>query len=642
VPTRPPYPLEEDWPRLFEGTGPADYALPGAAQSGSELSGAALPAASPPQGDLSPDDLLSGAALYLDAAEAVVDVARRDWLDAEGLIRDPFETSDRWQGGTAARFACPAAIVAHRRQRPDLVEPAALALDQVTAKIGRAAAEGRPAFVPGVLDLTAKEIVVARDLLAPRVAPARLASWDERLAAIDPEVAYTFAAKRREGQRANNYEAYASVGEWLRCRAGLADTRAWIEAATRANLEWTTEHGLYRDPGDPATYDLSVRQNWCELLRYGYDGPLAGELDELMRRGGLTTLHMMSPLGWAPYGGRSSLFVHNEGMAAYIAECEARRWHGLERPDVAGAFRRAAHLAGSVAHHHYCGLEPLRNIKNSFAPSTKHGRDRTYGEYAVYSLLGASLLARAALVADDAIPVAGQGIGAQGSLLHLYPDFHRTFATCGDTQVQLDTRAQLSHDATGVGRIHRVGVPPALGLSCSVAPDASYIVSRGAGGRAAAIGPAWRCADGAWQSLAGCSEEIVDVSCQSEHVGPDAVRWTIAQQLVGCDVGRVLQRYALEPGRLHIDVELPPGTREVAVEVPCLVFDGERETSIETGADYLCVRFRGARLVARAPQADRVVLAPEERASRQAVYRVAAFERSGRRLEAEVRLERDC
>ncbi|MFC1527014.1 hypothetical protein ACFL6X_09430, partial [Candidatus Latescibacterota bacterium] len=511
----------------------------------------------------------------------------------------------------------------------------------LTAQIGQAAAARRPAFVPGVLDLAAKEIVLARDLLASRVSPARLAAWDESLTGIDPEVAYTAAAKRRAGQRVNNYEAYASVGEWLRWQAGLADTRPWIETVTRANLEWTTAHGLYRDPGDPATYDLSVRQNWCELLHHGYDGPQAEELDELMRRGGLTMLQMVSPLGWAPFGGRSNLFVHNEGMVAYIAEREARRWQRLERPEVAATFRQVAQRAGRVAREYYCDLEPLRNIKNRFDPSTKHGRDTTYGEYAVYSLLGASLLARVALVADDTIPAAPALVGESGALLHLFPAFHRTFASCGDTQVQIDTRAQLSHDATGVGRLHRVGVPAALGLSCSIAPDASYIVSRGTGGRAAAIGPAWRLGDGPWHSLAGCSEEIADVVCEPGHIGGDAVRWTIVQELRDGGVDRVIQCYALEPGRLHIDVELQPEADGVAVEIPCLVFDGERETSIEVGEDHVAVRFRGASLVARAPEADRVTLEPVEHASRQAVYRVAALERRGSRIRVDVRLERD-
>ena len=43
-------------------------------------------------------------------------------------------------------------------------------------------------------------------------------------------------------------------------------------------------------------------------------------------------------------------------------------------------------------------------------------------------------------------------------------------------------------------------------MSCSISPDASYITARGEGGRAAAIGPAWRSRNGQWHSLAACSD----------------------------------------------------------------------------------------------------------------------------------------
>ena len=350
------------------------------------------------------------------------------------------------------------------------------------------------------------------------------------------------------------------MGEWLRCQADLADTGDWIAEVTRANLRWTTEEGLYRDPNDPATYDLSVRQNWSELLACGYDGDGAHELDNLLERGGPTTLKMISPLGWAPFGGRSNLFVHNEAMVTYICECEAKRWHAR------GWDERAA------------------------------------------------------------------------SFLHLFPAFHRTFATCGDTQVQIDTRAQLTHDATGVGRIHRAGVPPALGMSCSVAAEAAYIIHRGTGGHAVALGPAWQRSGGRWLSLAGCSDEIIDVTCEREQVGEDEVRWTIVQQLRGLDVDRVVQHYALSSGRLRIQVELHGNADRVALEVPCLSFDGQDESTIQVGADGVTVDFQEARLTARTPEAERIRIGDSEHASRQAVYRVATLERRGRSLVTVIQL----
>ncbi len=650
--TLPPFPLEDLWPGLFRGGTEAgrparatSQTAPENASSGSssisansesaQLAGAAptdetSAGADPPGGN---------AALYLDVAERVVDVALNEWWDGAGQIIDPFETSDRWRGGTAARFACPAAILAHLRARHDLIAPACLALDQLTAAIATATAANAPPFIPGVLDLTAKEIMLARNHLAPLVPPERVAVWDRAWRDLDPDTAYTAAGKHQRGARPNNYEAYASVGEWLRHRAGLADTEAWIERVTEWNLPWTTPHGLYRDPDDPAAYDLSVRQNWSELLYHGYRGPSAARLDELLRRGGITMLLTISPLGWAPFGGRSNLFVHNEGMIACIAACEARRWRQWDRPEVAGAFQLAGRQAARVAREYY-GATPLRNLKNNFAPVTKHGRDTRYGEYAVYSLLGASLFARAASMVDDDTGFSPAPVGNCGTLLHLYPEFHRTFASCGDTQVQIDTRAQLAHDATGVGRMHRLGVPPALGMSCSVAPEASYIVSRGRHGRALAIGPAWRTASGDWQSLAQLSNEIAGVRCETHRIDATAVEWTLVHYLQGQPVQSVRQRYRLTPGCLHIRVETEGRITATAMEIPCLCHDGASEADIEAGAQSVAVRFHGARLLARGDHFQRVHLDDEEYASRQAVYRAARLESSGSSVAVDIDLRR--
>lgn len=572
-------------------------------------------------------------------AEHVIDVALNEWWDGTGHILDPYETADRWRGGTAARFACPAAILARYRGRHDLIAPACLALDQLTATIAEATAARSTPFIPGVLDLTAKEIMLGRDHLAPLVPAERVRAWDQALGTLDPEVAYTAARKRQRDARPNNYEAYASVGEWLRHRAGLADTRAWIERVTDWNLEWTTAHGLYRDPDDPATYDLSVRQNWSELLYHGYDGPAAERLDELLRRGGITMLLMVSPLGWAPFGGRSNLFVHNEAMIACVAACEAQRWRKLDRPEVAGAFQQVGRRAAAVAQAYY-RLSPLRNLKNRFPPSSKHGRDTRYGEYAVYSLLGASLFARAATMTDDDIPLARTPVGTHGTLLHLFPEFHRTFASCGDTQIQIDTRAQMAHDATGVGRMHRVGVPPALGMSCSIAPEASYIVSRGATGRALAMGPAWRTGSGDWQSLAQLSGEIANVRCEVHRMDDEAVEWSLVHQLQDQQVRSVRQRYCLAPGSLRIEVELDGPIQAAAMEIPCLCYDGEQEAAIQVGSNSVVVRFQGASLDVRGDHVQQVVLSSQEHASRQAVYRAARLECGGPCFGVEAKLAR--
>ena len=608
----PPFPIESQVARLFEDPVPATSAPTGVSRE-----------------------------LYLDLAEAVVDEAANSWLDEAAYIRDPYENYDRWQGGTSARFACPAAILVTQRGRQDLVEPAARALDQLCGHMAQPAAEaGRP-FPAGVADLTVKEIAIAYEHLAPLVDHATRSAWEAALAGLEPEAVYTGDAKVEAGTRVTNYEAYASVGEWHRCRLGIADRRDWIARFIEKEMDWMTPHGLYRDPGDPSLYDLSVRQNFSELLHYGYDGPLAERLGEQLRRGGLTMLLMVSPNGWAPYGGRSNLFVHNEAMVAYIAEFEAQRWQRLAKPRVAGAFKQAARRAAVAARPFLCEMTPLRSLKNRFPASTKHGRDSGYGEYAVYSLLAASLFARAYIVADDSIPECPAPVGSRGTLLHLYPEFHRTFASCRDTQVQIDTAGQAGYDATGLGRLHRRGVPEALGLSMSVCADPKYIVASGTAGRAAAVGPAWRKADGPWQALASCSSHVAKVECHPIEVTDDRVRWRLVHELAECAATRVEQTFALTQGELAIEIAVTGQVDAVALEAPCLVFDGEQDADMRVESNAVHVRHRGARFTAAVPRATMVTVGTADRANRQAVYRIVSFETPGRHISGTLSLGPD-
>ena len=98
---------------------------------------------------------------------------------------------------------------------------------------------------------------------------------------------------------------------------------------------------MYREPGDPITYDMTTRLQLAAALWYGYDGKLKPHLDELLRRGGITTLFFVSPDGYAPFGGRSGQFNFQEGIISALCEIEAERYK-QRYPLLAGAFKRQA------------------------------------------------------------------------------------------------------------------------------------------------------------------------------------------------------------------------------------------------------------------------------------------------------------
>ncbi|MDD5484078.1 MAG: hypothetical protein PHP98_10610, partial [Kiritimatiellae bacterium] len=578
--------------------------------------------------------------LYLDLAENIIEQACH-WIDGRGMVVDPVEGGDqRWKGGTSARFACPAAILAREKNRRDFLPPAIRALDQVADNVLKNAAEGGD-FLPGVLDLTMKEIVVAYDILREHTDAGRAEKWRLAIAAIDAEKTYKSGKILEKGGRLDNYGVSSCTGEWLRIRHGLADTKDYVDKYLELELAHFTEMGMYRDPGDPMLYDLMVRQNLTEMMHYGYDGRLKDTIAEILRRSGFITLLFLSPCGYAPFGGRSNGQLHNEAMLAYILEHQANCWRKKGRMDLASVFRKGA-LQAMEAVAPYAKSRPLRFIKNQFDPKTNHGKDTSYGEYANYALLAASLFARAALISDDTIPVADGFSAAGGCVFDLWPAFHKVFAVCGDSHVEIDTRAQAVYDATGLGQFHRKDAPPELALSMGIAADPKYIRHGVSSGRAAAIGPCWKIGQ-QWRSLAQMIPEIEDVVFTKKSAAADeaawSLRWSFAS-LAHLSVESLLQEYRLAKDCLEILAAINGGYNLFGFEVPCLVTNGTARAQIEISDHGLAVELSGWRFRVELRDAIFDNLSDEVYANRFAHYRIARFASEKPEISARLWLEK--
>ena len=111
---------------------------------------------------------------------------------------------------------------------------------------------------------------------------------------------------------------------------------------------------------------------------------------------------------------------------------------------------------------------PPRHIKNSFPPETRFGCEN-YAKPSVYNLFTASCLGLAWQFADDSIAESPAPAEIRaGYVLEMAPAFHKIFATVGDTQIEIDTAADLHYDATGLGRFTRAGAPLELALSVPI------------------------------------------------------------------------------------------------------------------------------------------------------------------------------
>lgn len=503
---------------------------------------------------------------------------------------------------------------------------ASRALTQLAGGVLKWAAEGRD-FPSGVLDLTVREIVVAYDLMREQTDTSTADVWRKAIAGFTADTTYTSRQTLESGKSLTNYGIYAAVGEWLRYTVRLADERDWIERYLTFEMPLFTEFGMYRDPSDPMLYDLTVRQSLSELLHSGYDGKLRARIEELLRRAGYVTLLMLSPCGWAPFGGRSNSLLHNEAMVAYICEFQARGWRDHGRNDIASAFKEAARRA-ALAVEGYARQDPMRFIKNAFPPATRHGKDATYGEYANYALLAASLFARTALVADDTIPAAVTPPASHGCVLNLWPAFHKVFATCGDTHIEIDTRCQARYDATGLGRFQRKNTPPELALSMGIAANPGYIVHDAVTGHAAAIGPCWQTCAGEWQSLAQMSPEIEDVTFTKKSISSEAVEWEIAWSFISdtqLPVRSITQNFRLTQGRLDIETSVQGIIKRFGFEVPCFLTAGADKAEIEIARNSATVKYKKWTFRAEVPDASGCELEKEIRANRNALYRLAKF-----------------
>lgn len=282
--------------------------------------------------------------------------------------------------------------------------------------------------------------------------------------------------------------------------------RAFVEKYLPSQLNHFSPEGLYRDPGDPMTYDFTTRLQAAVALAFGYRGPASEALNENLCRAGYATLLYVSPDGYAPYGGRSGGVNFQEAIIAALCELEARR-HRDTDPRLASAYKRQAHRSALSVRRWLLEMDPFRHLKNGFDPAANFGRD-AYGHYSVYSLLAASFFGLAALFADDSIPEAPCPAEIGGYVFALPDAFHKLFATGGNTHVELDLRADAHYDATGLGRFTRTGVPLELGPGMPITATPAYLLPADlVAAQPLAIGPAWPSGEG-WQALAGLSDGL--------------------------------------------------------------------------------------------------------------------------------------
>ncbi len=433
----------------------------------------------------------------------------------------------------------------------------------------RDAAKGKMPLPSSGNEFTVKELVAA--LVAVEGAglfPRDVTdAWRADLARIDASRCYSCLPPVGEG-KAHNWCVFGAASEQARLAAGVGGDPSHVERYVEDQLRWFDANGMYRDPNQPAVYDLVTRLQFMSLLQDGYDGPSRTRLEELLDRAAEPTLAMLSAAGEIPYGGRSNQFLHNHTF--YAAVCEWYAARAARRGDAESAARfRAAAQEAVAALRPWLDHHPVRHVKNLYPTDSGLGCEH-YAYFDKYMVTMGSWAALALRFAEEGSKT--QSAAAAGDFLPqsgvfaTSPDFHFLFLRAGDYSAQFDWNADPHYDCDGLGRLHRRGAPPALCLSTPCAAHPTYATER-PNDCALAIVPA------------GC-----DAIVPAGHGADAASAWA------DWKAGGIDWRCRLSADGLETSLS---GSGPVALRLPAFAFDGENATEILHDDHSLTIRLGG-------------------------------------------------
>ncbi|MFT3787867.1 MAG: hypothetical protein QM770_17135 [Tepidisphaeraceae bacterium] len=535
---------------------------------------------------------------YLTLIAGNVDHWKQFQNDA-GAIIDPFSKGER-QYSTPA-FALAAATLVAEANRADLLGPAVKAMTCATHALatGNAADKHADFYIPMLMH--------ARRILKDRVDASVLKAWDDDLRSIDPTKTY------RADLRGMNWNIVSSSGELLRRQDGLVEPAqakaqwAYLEERLHDHQKNFTVQGMFHDPGVPLAYDEFSRLWLSDVMACGaYDGASAKVIDDFLRTGGLSTLLLLGPTGEWASGGRSSHHNWTEAETAVICEIEAKRWAKLGRADVAGAFKRAAHLALGSMKRWQRPTGEMWIIKNRYEPDTRFAYEG-YSNHSQYNLLPAAMLAMAYAHADETIVERTTPSETGGYVFDLREPFHKVVAAAGGYYALIDTAGDPHYNATGLQRVHRVGVPFSP-LSDSAVAHRAYGAKDG---EALTLVPGlqWKSdAKANWSSLGDAflldpkskpaekAGAVKEVDVHVDAASADKVQFKLNWSFVDLPAS-VTEAYTIDATGVHATTTLgglrPSATRFV---VPVLAFDGVEQSKFDLAGSAATVESRGSRL----------------------------------------------
>ena len=438
-------------------------------------------------------------------------------------------------------------------------------------------------------DFSVREIVCCiRELEAVDVVDkSDIERWKGYFATIVPTECYTIFVNTVDDTAFwNNWALFTGVSEYFRRSIVSCDNLDFIDVQLEYNLRCFDENGMYMDNGSsdvhqPTMYDIVPRGLYTLLLNEGYRGRLYDKIDATIKKAALLTLKMQSPNGEIAFGGRSNQMLNNEAWLALIYEYEAKRYKNEGNMALVKEFKAAADRA-LTALEYWLSKTPIRHVKNRFPTETKFGCEN-YAYFDKYMITVASFLYAAYLVCDESIPTEKLSDTAPCAWQTSY-HFHKLFLKAGGYGLEFDLNASRHYDANGLGRVHKIGAPSAICLSCPCPPaNASYTVDIEEPFAFSACSVIKRD-----KNLIFGAEE----TCKYEVISPAEER-EIASAVLSCrfpDGTELTEKYSVSDKGVDIAIE---GNEEIGYALPALCFDGETRPYINCTKNTLTISYEG-------------------------------------------------
>jgi hypothetical protein len=448
-------------------------------------------------------------------------------------------------------------------------------------------------------------------------------TWRTGLTNITPANVYNNSAP--------NWIGFNIAGEFLRYKEGMT-TISWTQSRVAFQVGRMGADGLYQDvntidtannpvaniDGNSLAYDNVARMVLGTLPRNGYTSSSAAELNRALWKGGWTGLLSQSPSGEVPTGMRSSHHLWNEGFAAANYEMWAAQYKLAGRADIAGAFKRAAHLS-LAAHKLWLRADGSGYITKARYPAASKWGYMSYSGHTNYNTLAASALATAWQIADTTITELPAPADIGGYVLPILPGFKKIIASAGGTYAEYDIRGDQSHNPTGLIRIHLKGSLPQLGPSdgligthiSSAQYWPLYPVEDPAGLLNTGVGPGWQVTGGTWKTL-GALQKIPTVTILEQT--PERASFRVSYAI---DSGSTLHETVIvTPSGVNVtDSVTGGGITNLRMYYPILVSDGEQTSTVQLAGNAvtLGLRGKGVRYSVLRPEATTLVRSYVER-----------------------------